>query len=137
MRVDDALRRAVAGRASVRVHLPLLAGAKSAPEPDVALVSGGVADYDVRHPDSALLVVEIADSSLPQDRLTKSRIYAHAGIPEYWIVNLRSRCVEVSCDPDSEHRVYRTISTKMPGDLIELAALPGAFVAVSDLLQRY
>ena len=77
----------------IRAQLPLMPSPTSAPEPDVAVVAGQRTDYDHCHPTTALLLVEIADTSLPQDRLTKSRIYAAAGIPEYWIVNLRDQCV--------------------------------------------
>jgi Uma2 family endonuclease len=63
-------------------------GRYSVPEPDVALVPGRYEDYDDAHPRSAILVVEVADSSLEQDRLTKAMIYAIAEVPEYRIVNV-------------------------------------------------
>jgi Uma2 family endonuclease len=53
-------------------------------------VAGSHHDYAAAHPRTALLVVEVADSSLLQDRLTKAPLYAAAGIPEYWLVNLRA-----------------------------------------------
>jgi len=68
------------------------------PKPDTAVVGGRIADYDRAHPTTALLVVEVADSSLKQDRPTKRTIYAAAGIPEYWIVNLPDDCVEIRRD---------------------------------------
>ena len=67
---------------------------------------GQRSDYLERHPTRALLVVEVSDTSLQQDRLSKSRIYAGAGIPDYWIVNLRDDCVEVFRQPDATRRVY-------------------------------
>jgi len=79
-RVYDALREALGRRAVIRVQLPLIAGAYSVPEPDVAVVPGRPADYDDAHPTTALLVVEVADSSLVEDRLTKAAIYAAADI---------------------------------------------------------
>src|SRR5207249_5011895 len=75
-RIDRTLREAVGRRAVIRVQCPLLAGRYSIPEPDIAVVPGKEADYDHEHPREALLAVEVADSSLAQDRLTKSRIYA-------------------------------------------------------------
>lgn len=131
------LQRAVGERAAIRIQMPLVVGPRSVPEPDVALVPGTSGDYRRRHPGQALLVVEISDSSLPQDRLTKSRIYARAGIPEYWIVNLRDRCVEVHSQPDAQRRVFTAVRTVRPGDSIELVALAGARVAVSELLPDY
>ncbi len=88
-RVANALRGAAGKRALVREEKSLILGLYSAPEPDVALVPGTEETYDDAHPRTALLVVEVADSSLAQDRITKAAMYAAAGIPEYWIVNLR------------------------------------------------
>src|SRR5437773_10804796 len=68
--VHDAVSRAVGTRALVRQQFPLIAGLLSVPEPDVAVVPGSVSDYLDRHPTTALLVVEVADSSIVQDRLT-------------------------------------------------------------------
>ena len=59
------------------------------------------------HPRTALLVVEVAGDSLRLDRQTKAALYARAGIPEYWIVNLAESTVEVHRDPDPETGVYR------------------------------
>jgi Uma2 family endonuclease len=133
-RATYALFRAVAERAVVRTQCSLILGRYSLPEPDVAVVAGSLDDYETRHPETALLVVEVADSSLQQDRLTKSAIYAAAGIPEYWIVNLRRRVLEVMRDPDGPRARYRDAQTLGPRDRIELATLPGAVVAVADLL---
>ena len=110
-RATLALVRAVSERAVVRTQCSLVAGRHSVPEPDVAVVPGSPGDYDSRHPDAALLVVEVAESSLQQDRITKAAIYAAAGVPEYWIVNLREGVVEVMRDPDREHARYRDART--------------------------
>jgi Uma2 family endonuclease len=85
------------------------------------------------HPESAL-VVEVSNTSLKQDRLSKSRIYAAANIPEYWIVNLRESVVEVMRDPDPATALYRDTRICTAGDALELAALPGARVALAELL---
>src|SRR5206468_4016924 len=79
-------------------------------EPDAAVIPGAIEDYDREHPRAALLVAEVSDSSLKQDRLTKGAIYAAAGIPEYWIVNLRDDCVEVRRQPEPEKRRYASIA---------------------------
>jgi Uma2 family endonuclease len=75
--------------------------AESEPEPDLAVVRGDARDYVERHPGPGdmALVVEVADSSLGRDRGIKKRIYARAGVPVYWIVNLAERIVEVYTDP--------------------------------------
>jgi Uma2 family endonuclease len=84
----------------------------SEPEPDVALVRGEPRDYRGGNPDpkQAPFIIEIADSSLSQDRNWKKRIYARAAIPDYWIVNLIDRQVEVFGDPsgETERPDYRT-----------------------------
>lgn len=75
----------------------------SEPEPDVYVVRGELGDYDNRHPGPAdtPLVVEVADSTLARDRGLKQRIYARAGVPVYWIVNLVERAIEVHAKPAS------------------------------------
>ena len=130
----DALHEAVGRRAVIRVQCSLVLGRFSAPEPDVAVVAGTARDYATAHPNAALLVVEVADSSLPQDRLTKSRLYAAVGVPEYWIVNLRDGCVEVHREPNVAARRYRSVAKARAGERLELVTLPGASVAVADLL---
>lgn len=76
----------------------------SEPEPDVMVVRGKLEDYQDQQPPASQvpLVVEVADSSLPQDRGWKKRIYAKAGIPIYWIVNLIQRQIEVFTQPSGE-----------------------------------
>jgi len=129
-----ALAAAVGARAAVRVQLPLMIGRLSLPEPDVAVVPGHLRDYSTRHPTSALLVIEVADSSLAQDRLTKAAIYAAGGIPDYWIVNLRTRSIEVFRLPDPEAARYGRTTAAGAGARLELAALPSVSVPVDDLL---
>ena len=130
----EALRRAVAGRAVVREDKPLVLGDRSVPEPDVAVVPGRPGDYSRRHPTAALLIVEVSDSSLKQDRLSKSRIYAAAGCPEYWIVNVRDDQVEVFRVADPAQRIYAERSVAQRGERIALVAFPDAAVAVDELL---
>src|SRR3989442_11333621 len=133
-RVGQALFRAVGDRAVVQVRLALISGRHSVPEPDAAVLPGTVADYDREHPRTALLVVEVADTSLKQDCLTKRAIYATAGVPEYWIVNLRGDCVEIRRQPEPEPRRYANTAIARRGERIELAALRGVTVAVDDLM---
>ncbi|BAZ39964.1 hypothetical protein NIES4101_59210 [Calothrix sp. NIES-4101] len=82
----------------------------SEPEPDVAIIRGQTRDYFERHPGSedVVLVVEIANSTLERDRNYKQRIYARAGIPIYWIVNLVERIIEIYTQPDNgEEAIYK------------------------------
>lgn len=73
----------------------------SEPEPDIVLVRGNARAYLAHHPGAADigLLVEVAESSLDQDRNVKSRIYARAGVAIYWIVNLVESQIEVFTNP--------------------------------------
>jgi Uma2 family endonuclease len=98
--VRDALDRVLPDGWHTDVQEPI-STAESEPEPDVAIIRGARRDYleaPPAHPNIAL-VVEVAESSLRQDRETKKRIYARAGLPTYWIVNLIGRHVEVYTSP--------------------------------------
>jgi Uma2 family endonuclease len=132
--VSQALFHAVGRRATVRVQLSLVASPHSLPEPDVAVVPGTARDYERRRPDTALLVVEVSDTSLTQDRLTKGAIYAAAGFPEYWIVNVGDECVEVRRNPDRRTRRYASVRIARRGEVLEPAGLAAVRVAVDDLL---
>lgn len=132
---EAALRRALGARAHVRAQMPLVLGESSVPEPDVAVVPGKSADYFHAHPTAALLVVEVSQSTLPQDRLTKSRIYAGAAIPEYWILNLREGVVEVLTDVDPDQRMYASHRKLGRRAKITLSQFHDIEVAVAHLLR--
>jgi Uma2 family endonuclease len=126
-----AVQQATPPSCHIRTQLPLVASDSSEPEPDVALVAGLPRDYLVAHPRAALLVIEISDTTLTFDRTVKKRLYARAGIPEYWIVNLVERKVEVHREPEGEE--YARSFHAKPGERVR--PLGGtAEVAVDDLL---
>ena len=136
---QEALRAAVGRDVHIRTQLPLACGAESEPGPDVALVAGSVRDYRDAHPQSALLVVEVADTTLAYDRDVKASLYARAGVPEYWLVNLAEAVVEVHRDPMVTPHArfgwrYRTMDRFGPGDSIAPLSFPHARIAVADLL---
>ena len=85
-------------RSAKPVRLP---AQDSEPEPDRCVARGTIDDYDERHPgpDDVALIVEVADSSLAEDRDYATNLYGPAGIPVYWIVNVRGRRVEVYTGP--------------------------------------
>jgi Uma2 family endonuclease len=137
--VQDAVRAAVGTNVHIRVQLPLALGTHSEPEPDVAVVAGSVRDYRDAHPESALLVVEVADTTLAYDRGVKGSLYGRAAVPEYWIIDLTESLVEVHCDPiaNSQARFgwdYRSVSRFGPGDSLESLTLPGGPILVTDVL---
>jgi Uma2 family endonuclease len=92
--VDEALGACLGPGWAVRVQMPIALDDESEPEPDVAVVMGTHRDYAAAHPTRAALLVEVADSSLPDDRGTKAALYARAGIADYWILNLIDRVLE-------------------------------------------
>ena len=112
-------------------------GTDTEPEPDIVvarLAGDGLAS---KEPSDAALVIEVADSSLRYDRTTKAALYASAEISDYWIVNLNDRTVVVHRSPqgDDENRgTFNELTTYREGEWIEPLALPGARIAVSDLL---
>ncbi|HET9627759.1 MAG TPA: Uma2 family endonuclease [Kofleriaceae bacterium] len=116
------------GRWIVRSQAPLALSDDSEPEPDLAVVALG--NYDASHPTSALLVIEVADSSLRKDR-AKAALYARAGVPSYWIVNLAARTLELYASPDGDR--YAESRTLRADDTAHLPALELAFV-VADIL---
>ena len=115
-------------------RLPLTLGPTSEPEPDVAVVSAEEARSRTQHPRRALLVIEVADESVRKDRSLKAGIYARAAVPEYWIVNIPARCVEVHSDPDAETGRYRSVVTRGKGDRLRASAVSGLELSVDEIL---
>ena len=114
--------------------------AGSEPEADVGVFPGAKRDY-ADHPDVATLLVEVADTSLFYDTTTKAELYATAGVPEYWVLDLNGRVLHVFRDPhplrlppELGATAYRTHDTFGPSDSVSPLAVPAATVRVADLL---
>jgi Uma2 family endonuclease len=120
----------------VRVQLPLALDDNSEPEPDVAVVPGSVRDYRRFHPSEAVLVIEVADTSLRLDRTRKASAYARAGIADYWIVNLVDGVLEIQREPTREgrRRRYGSIQILGPETAVAPLAAPRARISVAELL---
>jgi Uma2 family endonuclease len=137
--IGDRLRSVLPRGWHVRLEQPVRIPERSEPEPDLAVVRGASLDYEDRHPEPCdlALVVEVAESSLARDRDIMGHIYATAGIPVYWIVNLRgrSRLVEVYTRP-TRTRGYRSRNDFRPGqDLpLKIEGKEAGRIAVADLL---
>jgi Uma2 family endonuclease len=137
--VGETLRSLFNVGSHVRMHGPLNLSSFSEPEPDVAVVRGTIRDYAKAHPNAALLVVEVAESSLAYDRGIKASLYASAGIPEYWVLNLVNRRLEVSRDPIAmpgqlHGYGYRTCTHYLAADAVTPLAAATGKVTVADLL---
>lgn len=112
----------------------------SEPELDLAIISGVEEDYFTRHPgkDDVALVIEVSSTTLNDDRVVMGRIYARAGLPVYWIINLGDRQVEVYSEPGvlASTAAYGRRVDYRPGQSIPLR-VGGAEIApvpVSELL---
>jgi Uma2 family endonuclease len=137
--IGDALRSAFGAGWHTRLQAPLALDDDSEPEPDVAVVAGEYRDYNTRHPSTAALVVEVADSSLGLDRRLKVGLYARAGLPEYWIANLVEGVLEVHREPRPEPEtaygwVYRSVEILHPPAAVTPLGAPGSLIPVADLL---
>jgi Uma2 family endonuclease len=133
-RVDHWLRVQAGAAVIVRVQNPITL-ADSEPEPDVALVRPRPDFYKAGHPTPAetFLVVEVADTSLNDDRDVKGPLYAQNGVPEYWVVDLNSDTVLVHRGPQPDG-TWGDVTAQGRGDTLAVAALTGVAVAVADLL---
>ena len=128
------LNRSLGDEYAVLPQLPLTLGEFSEPEPDVSVVPARRASADTEHPKEAYLVVEVSRGSLKADRQVKGAMYASAGIPEYWIVNLDERVLEVYRDPERTAGRYRQRLDLGPAESVEALAVAGLSVRVADLL---
>ncbi len=122
----------------VRLQLPLDLGRRDQPEPDAAILLGGGPEAD-DHPKMALLVIEVGATSLREDRTIMAHLYARAGIPDYWIVNLVDRQLEVHRDPGPvEGRRgrfgYRAVTIVPEAGNMAPRSAPDSPIAVADLL---
>jgi len=133
-RVQYALLRRLGLEVVTRVQSTFLAGDASVLQPDVAVVPGEADEYLEQHPRRAHLIVEVAHSSVSQDRLTKAALYARAGVPCYWVVNLRDVCVESFRKPDRQKACYGEVSTARGRDVLRIDAFADVTFEAADLL---
>lgn len=127
------LARALGDEFRLRPQLPLSLGEINEPEPDLAVVAA-TSRVRGRHPDSALLVVEVSGAeSLARDRKLKASLYARFGIPEYWLVDLERQRVEVFTEPDPATGAYRRSRILAAGEVLASEGLPGVSFPVREL----
>lgn len=137
---EDALRLVFDASAYwARGQMTLDLSGLSAVDPDVAVVAGAKRSHSMgSNPATALLVVEVSDTSLSYDRGRKASLYAAAGIQDYWIVNVVHTQLEVyrdivadSAQPFGFRYAQRTVLSR--ADSIAPLAAPRASIAVADL----
>jgi len=108
----------------------------SEPQPDVAVLKPRPEEYETATPHAAdvLLVIEVAETSLDDDRAVKAPLYAGSGIPEYWIVNIVDRVVEVYRKP--ENGLYSQTRRVGADGMLDVLMVPGNALPATDLLRR-
>lgn len=105
------LSQQLAGKADIRIQLPITLRPKSEPEPDIAVVRFDSREYIENHPTAKdiYLLVEVADRTLSRDRTQKSHIYGKANIPEYWVVDVNKRQVYMFREPTNNGYALQTV----------------------------
>lgn len=132
-RLNGKLRRAYGDNYQIRPQLPVVASQFSMPEPDVAVVRGDERSFDRRHPTGAdiVLVVEVTWTTARRDR-GKAEVYARAGVPVYWRLDLEHRRLEVYEEPLPDG-AYIRVRLRSEADEVDLPET-GLSWRVADLL---
>jgi Uma2 family endonuclease len=132
-RLGRMLERAVGDTALVYIQNPVALSNYSAPQPDLALLRPREDFYTASHPRPAdvLLMIEVADTTLRDDREVKAPLYAAHGVPEYWIVDLEGKGVHVFREPQSGQ--YRQTFTAVGSEALVPVGLPHVRIDVSKV----
>lgn len=131
----DYFRELLRGRAKIREGKPITLPNQSEPEPDIAVVQN-LGDVYLEHhpyPENIVWLIEYSNSSLVKDLEVKPKIYAQAGILEYWVINLKRMELVIFRDPSDDN--YREKRTLIDGEICPLA-FPDVAIAVRRLLRR-
>ncbi len=131
------LSKAITKDYRVCVQLPFRAADGSEPEPDVAVVPGEDPGEITEHPSSAILIVEVSESTLNYDR-RKARLYAASNVGEYWILNIALRTLEVYQQPlpnASDVNAYASSQILQENETVAPLAAPHAMIKVAELLR--
>lgn len=122
--IVERLRRVFGRGFVIRVQHPLSIG--------VAVVAGKPRDFLQAHPTMALLIVEVADSSLRRDLGRKARAYARAGIADYWVADVRRRVLHVHRDPAGDG--YQSVRKLGLRSTVRPVSRPRSRIKVSELI---
>jgi Uma2 family endonuclease len=128
-RLNELLLPRLVGRARVRIQLGFAASEFSEPEPDVAVVPKHEPSSD--QPAHALLLIEVAVSSLRFDRGLKASIYARAGVPAYFVVDVEGRAIEAYTAPEAGR--YAQVVTYRAEARVTVPGFPDVTFSVNDL----
>jgi Uma2 family endonuclease len=137
---EQAMRRVFPSGHWIRQQLPLrFQQQHSEPEPDLSVVVGSPRDYANGHPETAILVIEVSESSATFDRSTKASLYAAAGIADYWVVHIQERKLEIfrkSVSAIGEKFAFRYAEVReyKSSDTVAALAAPSMAITVHELL---
>jgi Uma2 family endonuclease len=133
--IGDALKEALAEHAYVRVQSPVNLNSHTVAQPDVTVAKGDRYAYRKKHPSSAdiLLAVEVSDTSIRDDRKVKLPLYAINGFPEFWIVDVQSRRIEIFREP--KNNAYRKYNVIAAPTLLTIERLPGLHTDLSRVFE--
>jgi Uma2 family endonuclease len=123
----------------IRVQSSFIVPGETELELDVAVVPGRARDYLLRNPDTAALIVEVAETSLAYDTSIKAGLYARAGVPDYWVLDVVTPRLIAHRDPGEMPEQpygfgYRDVRVYQAGEEIAPLAKPDASIPVADLL---
>jgi Uma2 family endonuclease len=131
--LNQLLTPRLAGRAFVWVQNPIVLTEDTEPQPDLAVLRRRPVPYKEREAwaEDALLLIEVADSSLAYDRSIKLQLYAEAGIPEYWVVDCAAEAVEVHRHPGRDG--YRDVTRVAGAATLALHAFPDVELTTTEI----
>jgi Uma2 family endonuclease len=127
------LSRRLPEQTVVSVQNPLALSDDTEPQPDLAVLRTRDVSYKDREAwaEDALLVIEVAESSLAYDRTTKRRLYAEAGIPEYWVVDCAAETIEVHRGPGPDG--YREVRLVTGAAALSPQAFPDVALSTTEI----
>jgi len=132
-RLSELLLPRLVGRARVRIQSGFAASEYSEPEPDLAVVPKDEPKAD--QPAHALLLIEVAVSSLRFDRGIKASVYARAGVPACFIVNVEARSIEAHTAPEAGR--YAEVATYHGAERVSVPGFPDVTFSVDDVFADY
>jgi Uma2 family endonuclease len=134
------LLAAIFGLARLRVQMPIEAGPfdreSSVPEPDMAVLADAKPDFSQRHPNGRelTLLIEVSDTTLRHDAIRKRDLYARAGVPEYWVLDIKGRRLIVHRALNEEKGEYASLLSYQEYETVAMESHPAAPISVSALL---
>ncbi|MBI2016243.1 MAG: Uma2 family endonuclease [Candidatus Rokubacteria bacterium] len=133
MMLTNLLITRLGGRALLSPQNPVALSDDTEPLPDIVLIRPrpGYKETDIT-PADALLLIEVSDTSLRYDRRVKLRLYARAGIPEYWVVDVGGEAVEIHREPRGDR--YERVERVGRGGRIAPEAFPDVVLAIDEIL---